>query len=295
MPILQVITEHVRGMSFFGLFDFIKGFWQLPLAKASQEILSYMTDAKVYTPTRVPQGCSDAALYFQRTMEHCFAKLLYKHLLVWIDDLLLYAENVDTYLEKLGELFSLMNEFGLKLSAAKSSLFQRSVKWCGKIIDGEGVRHDPERIAALRAMPLPSTAGDLQQFLCACNWMRDSLIAYAGNVKALQTRLDLTLGNGKRTKRVAARLPVSFTEEETTAFGKVKECLADAAMLAHPSPDGVLSVFTDASDEAWSVIVTDVETWRGEQPVWEQKHRLLHCLSGTFTGSQANWSVIEKE
>lgn len=37
--------------------------------------------------------------------------------------------------------------------------------------------------------------------------MRDSLVDYAGNVKALQTRLDLTLGNGKRTKRVAARLP----------------------------------------------------------------------------------------
>ncbi|KAJ8525377.1 hypothetical protein ON010_g15738 [Phytophthora cinnamomi] len=69
MPILEVITEHVRDMCFFGLFDFIKGFWQLPLAKASQEILSYMTDAKVYTPTRVPQGCSDAALHFQVTME----------------------------------------------------------------------------------------------------------------------------------------------------------------------------------------------------------------------------------
>jgi hypothetical protein len=123
-----------------------------------------MTDSKVYTPTRVPQGCSDAALHFQVTMERCFAKLLYKHLLIGIDDLLLYAEDVDTYLE---ELFSLMNEFGLKLSASKSSLFQRSVKWCGKIIDGDGVRHDPQRIAALREMPLPSTAGDLQHFASA--------------------------------------------------------------------------------------------------------------------------------
>jgi hypothetical protein len=87
-----------------------------------------MTDAKVFTPTRVPQGCCDAALHFQLTMENCFRKLLYKHLLIWIDDLLLYANNVDTYLEKLEELFSLRNDFGLKLSAAKSSLFQRSVK-----------------------------------------------------------------------------------------------------------------------------------------------------------------------
>ncbi|POM66820.1 Hypothetical protein PHPALM_17266 [Phytophthora palmivora] len=122
MPVLQVITEHVRDMEFFGLFDFIKGFWQLPLAKACQEILSYMTDAKVFTPTRVPQGCCDAALHFQVMMETCFKKLLYKHLLIWIDDLLLYAATVDTYLEKLEELFSLMNDFGLKLSAAKSTL-----------------------------------------------------------------------------------------------------------------------------------------------------------------------------
>ncbi|GMF42756.1 unnamed protein product [Phytophthora fragariaefolia] len=261
MPILQVITENVRGMCFFGLLDFVKGYWQLPLAKASQELLSYMTDAKVYTPPRAPQGCYDAALHFQMTMEHCFAKLLYRHLLIWIDDLLLYAEDTDTYLEKLSELFALMNDFGLKLSASKSSLFQRSVKWCDKIIDGVGVRHDPKRVETLRKMPLPSNAGELQQFLCACN----------------------------------SKLPVIFTNAERTAFDQVKACLANSATLAYPSPDGVTSVYTDASDEAWSVIVTDEESWDSKKPIADQKHRLLHCLSGTFSGSQENWSLIEKE
>ncbi|OWY98480.1 hypothetical protein PHMEG_00030748 [Phytophthora megakarya] len=118
MPILRVLTENVRGMKHFGLFDLLKGFWQLPVAKECQEFLSYMTDSKVFTPTRVPQGCSDAAIHFQRTMEKCFEKLLHKHLLVWVDDLLLYASNVDEYLEKLQEFFSLVNEFGLKLSTA---------------------------------------------------------------------------------------------------------------------------------------------------------------------------------
>ncbi|KAJ8577569.1 hypothetical protein ON010_g1638 [Phytophthora cinnamomi] len=56
------------------------------------------------------------------------------------------------------------------------------------------LRHDQQRIAALRQMPLPSTT--------------------------------------------------------------VKDGLAFAAMLARPSPDGVLAVFTDASDTAWNVIVT---------------------------------------
>ncbi|OWY93945.1 Retrovirus-related Pol Polyprotein from transposon 312, partial [Phytophthora megakarya] len=82
IPILQHITEHVKNMAHFGLFDFIRGFWQLPLAETCWEVLSYMTDQTIYTPTRVPQGCSGAALYFQKTMENYFRALLYKHLLV---------------------------------------------------------------------------------------------------------------------------------------------------------------------------------------------------------------------
>ncbi|OWZ21031.1 Retrovirus-related Pol Polyprotein from transposon 308 [Phytophthora megakarya] len=82
-----------------------------------------MTDAKVYTPIRVPQGCSDADLHLQASVKRCFAKLLYKHLLIWIDDLLLYAEDVDTYRVKLGELFSLMNEFKFKLAHRNQAFF----------------------------------------------------------------------------------------------------------------------------------------------------------------------------
>lgn len=100
------------GSMCFGLFDFIKGYWQLPLAKEWQEILSYMTHRKIYTPRRVPQGCVDAAFSFQSTMEQCFVSLLCQHLLVWIDGLLLYANDVGTYLLNLEELFALMDHMG---------------------------------------------------------------------------------------------------------------------------------------------------------------------------------------
>ncbi|POM69893.1 Hypothetical protein PHPALM_13794 [Phytophthora palmivora] len=295
MPILRVITEHVRGMAHFGLFDFLKGFWQLPLAPECQEFLSYMTDSKVYTPTRVPQGCSDAAFHFQSTMETCFKELLYKHLLVWVDDLLLYASSVDEYLEKLQRIFCLINEFGLKLSVKKSSLYQKSVKWCGKIIDGDGVRHDPERIRSLREMPYPKTAADLQQFLCAANWLRESILGYAETVKPLQECLDTALRNKKKSKRAAAAVPLNFSPELLVSFDRVRDLLTISATLHHPSPDGDMVLVTDASEKGWSIVVTEVQKWDTNKDVAGQAHRLLTCLSGVFTGSQVNWSVIEKE
>ncbi|KAE9017069.1 hypothetical protein PR001_g14499 [Phytophthora rubi] len=128
MPNPQVDPELVRGCQFFGLIDFTKGYWQLAL------------DSNV---------------------EKCLAELMYKHLLVWIDDSLLFAVDVETYLAKLERLFELLNFFGFKLSVKKSSLYEPEVKWCGKIITGTGVSHDPERIKALTSLPYPTNASEL--------------------------------------------------------------------------------------------------------------------------------------
>eukprot|EP00644_Phytophthora_capsici_P014120 jgi/Phyca11/99271/e_gw1.3.1308.1 len=242
-----------------------------------------MTDEKVFTPRSVSQGCSDAAIFFQKTMESCFASLLYDHLLIWIDDLLLYAKDIDGYLDKLEEMLSLMDHFGLKLSAKKTSLYQTEVKWCGRIISGEGVRHDPNRIDSLRTLPYPRTAGELQQFVCAVNWMRQSIIDFARQIAPLQQKLDAVLVKTKRTKRVAAGVDIELSSDEREAFDWIKDSLAQAAILDFPDDNATTCLFTDASDVGYAIIVT------------QQQHRLIHCTSGTFAGSQLNWTVIEKE
>ncbi|OWZ13443.1 hypothetical protein PHMEG_00013225 [Phytophthora megakarya] len=70
MPILSLVVENAKGMKHFGLFDFLKGFWQPLLAEVCHEFLSYMTNEKVFTPRRVPQGCRDAAIDFQNLWRH---------------------------------------------------------------------------------------------------------------------------------------------------------------------------------------------------------------------------------
>lgn len=61
MPNLHVYLENVRGSGHFGLFDFIKVYWQLRLAKKCQGL-----HRKIYTLKQVPQGCSDVSLFFSR-------------------------------------------------------------------------------------------------------------------------------------------------------------------------------------------------------------------------------------
>ncbi|KAJ8531732.1 hypothetical protein ON010_g14230 [Phytophthora cinnamomi] len=204
--------------------------------EACQEMISYMTHLKIYTPRRVPQGYCDAALLFQATLEKCLTEPTYKHQLVWIDDLAFFAVDVKTYLPR--------------------------------------PRTDP----GADSTAYPTNAAELQKVLCAANWMRESVVDFARAAQPLQERLDLALATAsRRTKRVAAGVSLEF------------------ASLAFPQPNSVICLIIDASDVGYGIIVKRVRNWQSGKAVAEQQHELLVCVSGTFTDSKRNWSVIEKE
>ncbi|OWY98193.1 hypothetical protein PHMEG_00031098 [Phytophthora megakarya] len=294
MPSLDVALEHCKGKAFYALLDFLKGFWQLPLDKASQEILSYMTDKGIFTPTRVPQGSTDAALPFQSTVEMVLGDLVNRNVIVWIDDLLIFADTQEELVDAIDAVLTKLDEFGFVVNPKKSSLFLSEVRWCGRIINKHGIGHDPERIRALREMAIPTTAAELQQFLCASNWMRNGLVDYARVARPLQERLDVALTGTRKTKRAAAGIRIEFTDKELEAFETVKELLGNSAMLSFPNPAKQLCLLSDASDAGWGLVVTQVENWQPDIPIHEQHHELLVCMGGRFTGSALNWSVIEK-
>ncbi|KAE9259306.1 hypothetical protein PF008_g33400 [Phytophthora fragariae] len=58
-----------------------------------------MTDKGIFTPTPVPQGSTDAALHFQSTVEMVLGDLVNKSVIVWIDDLLVFADTAEELLE----------------------------------------------------------------------------------------------------------------------------------------------------------------------------------------------------
>ncbi|GMF16701.1 unnamed protein product [Phytophthora fragariaefolia] len=191
-------------------------------------MLSYITHRKVYTPKSLHTEASSSRFdqmlrcIFKQQFKKCLEELLHRQSLVWIDDLLLLASDVKTYLAKMKRLFELLDFFGFKLSVKKSCLFKNEVRWCGKIITGTGVRHDPECVRALQALPYPTTAAELQQFLCATNWMRDSLIDYARKTRPPQEVLDTALATAKDARSgslLELRSSLPMTNEQHAMLG----------------------------------------------------------------------------
>ncbi|OWY98683.1 hypothetical protein PHMEG_00030491 [Phytophthora megakarya] len=297
MPSLSTRFHHAKNKTHKQTVDFLKSFWQMALAQVSQESQSYMTEDGIFTPTRLQQGSVDSSIHFQQSVEKIMrrADLLYNHVLAWVDDLLIYADTIDEFLVVLDRVYGTLAEYGLFLGLDKICLYTTNAKWCGRVITPTGVMYDPEKIQSLVEIPEPRTAAELQQFLCASGWMRNSLVDFARVAAPLHERLQMELIGTKRTKRVAARITITLSDVERDSFAQVKQLLTNSATLVTPDDNDELILMTDASDQGWSIILTVVTNWDPSINITEQHHQLVHCMSGTFKGASQHWSVSEKE
>ncbi|KAG3107310.1 hypothetical protein PI124_g14178 [Phytophthora idaei] len=284
MPSLSTRLHHAKGKRHKQTVDFLKSFWQMSLALISQESQSYMTEDGVFTLTRLQQGSVDSSIHFQQSMGEIMreADLLYKYVLTWVDDLLIYADTIDEFLEVLDRVYSTLAKYGLLLGLDKIGLYTENAKWCGRIITPDGASYDPAKIQTLIDIPELQTTAELQQFVCAVGWMRNSLIDFARVAAPLQDRLQAALVGTKGTKHAVARVPITLTDAERTSFIQVKHLLANSATLTTPDDCDELILMTDASDRGWSIILTVVYDWDPSTAITVQQHQLVQCLSGTF-------------
>ncbi|OWZ20977.1 hypothetical protein PHMEG_0004547 [Phytophthora megakarya] len=144
-PNLAVITSCVKGATAIRKFGLFKGL--------GCEVFSFQTDESIFTPRRVPQGAS--------TMQTTFEDLINEHLLVHVDDVILFASSHEEYLQVLEMVLRRLKDLNLKRNSKKCTLYQESVTWCGKLVDRRGETQDPSRVASLVSLPSTENAAEL--------------------------------------------------------------------------------------------------------------------------------------
>jgi len=298
MPHLESLFQDVSGSTCFANIDLAHGYWQIPLADESQEMMSIQTPLGVYSSRRLLQGGSDSGNHFQAVLGEKFQGRVC-NLLQWLDDFLLYSKDECGLLDEIEQFLRVCDEINLKIHAEKSNFFSKKVQFCGRIISSDGVQFHPRHYESLVSMKKPTMAGELQQLLCATNWMRTSIPNYAVVVEPLHNLMEdaYSKASGKRTKRAIRNISVAdnWGAIHDQSFDTIKKQLVAAVKLSHPKSEHDLCLFTDASDTHWSAILTQVPMNQRDRCIEEQEHLPMCFLSGAFKGSSANWSVPEKE
>ena len=299
MPNLENEFTKLQGSTVYANFDMANGYWQLLLDDLSQECQSFITPFGIYTPTRVMHGTTNAVTHLQSSLTSIIPEDLQCNILIWLDDILLHAENTERLLMAIQKFFGLCVEYNIKLHPGKCTLFSKEIRWCGRLISAEGIRYDPRRLDGLLSMEPPTTGANLQQFICALQWVKQGIPNFSELILPLHDFMEHIYGlTSNRTKRSVSRIQLKkhgWGNKELDAFESCKQALANQVTLAHRDPTQRLCVYTDASDFVWSGIVTQVPSNDVSKPYKEQRHAPIAFLSGQFDATQLGWSTLEKE
>lgn len=291
MPNFESELSDFRKSRFFASIDSVSGYWQLPLARDSQPVHTFLTAKMCVKPTQTLQGGRNAVANFQGKVEPCFGKM--RHALkAWLDDFGIHSPT------ETGLVNELCRQRNLKVSIRKSTFFDTTLLWCGHSIDADGGRLDPSRLTGLIDCSPPQTAAELCEYVHCLTWMSLSIPDFCERVAPLRDLLEEAHRlSGSRTKRSIQRYTVislCWGSVHEAAFNDLQGHLRSAVKLAHRKPLYELCVFTDASDRYWAGVATQCENGELDKLVPEQKHEPLAFLSGQFSGPELAWTTYEK-
>ncbi|KAL2095651.1 hypothetical protein ACEWY4_007799 [Coilia grayii] len=165
LPRIEESLTSLTRSQWYSTLDFASGYWQVEVAPEDQEKTAFTTPFGLYQFERMPFGLCNAPATFQRLMQRCLGSQVYDHLLIYLDDVIVYSPDFPTHLRHLEQVLSRLQEHSLKLQPRKCRLFQKEVTYLGHIVSNRGVATDPEKTAVVRDWVTPTTVKQVRSFL----------------------------------------------------------------------------------------------------------------------------------
>ena len=98
-------------------------------------------------------------------METCLGDLNLHWCVIYLDDIVIFSEDLTSHLEKLKAVFQKLEKAELMLKPLKCELFQWQLAYLGHIISAQGVATDEGKIEAIKNWPTPTNITKIQSFL----------------------------------------------------------------------------------------------------------------------------------
>ncbi|XP_063956824.1 uncharacterized protein LOC135154504 [Lytechinus pictus] len=132
------------------------GYWQVEVKEGDNHKTAFRTRSGLHEYNVMPFGLSNAPSTFERCMELVLKGLQWKTLLIYLDDVRIFSPTFEDHISRLDEVFQRLSKAGLKPKPSKCALFQSEVLYLGHIVTPNGVKANPDKIAAVAEWSSPS-------------------------------------------------------------------------------------------------------------------------------------------
>jgi hypothetical protein len=137
---------------------------------------------------------------------------------IYIDDVVVKSDSMNSHLTDLRLALERMCRYGLKMNPLKCAFSMSVGKFLGFIIHEHGIKIDPNKIESINKVQPPQCKNDIQKFLGKLNYLRRFIFNLSGKISAFAPILQL-------------KNEVEFTwgAEQQHAFDDIKKYLSSPA------------------------------------------------------------------
>ena len=271
LPKVDEMLAQLARSQIFSKLDANCGFWQIPLAKKSHHLTTFITPFGRYCFHKIPFGISSAPEHFQKRMSAILSGL--DGVLCLMDDVLVYGRDINEHNKRMTETLRRIQAAGVTLNPSKCEFGKTQLKFLGHLVDQDGVRADPKKTSAIIDMKPPTNITEMRRFM--------GMVTQLG--KFSQNLADLTQPLRQLLSKQSAWL---WGPHQERAFKSVKEELAKPTTLAHYDSQAPARITADASSYGLGAVLM--------QRV-DLKWKPVAYASRTMTETEKRYAQIEKE
>ena len=274
LPLIADLLDSPSCAKVYSKIDLCHVYHLVRIAEGDEWKTAFRMQYGSYEWLVMPFGLTNAPSTFQRFVNTVFADMLDITIIVYLDDILIYSDNLEDHKKHVREVLCRLRKYGLYAKPEKCEFHTDTTEYLGYCLSPTGLTMAQNKVDIIRDWPEPRKVKDIQSFLGFANFYCRFIYNYSDIVVPL-TRL---------TQKDALW---NFSTDCRRSFNSLKEAFTSAPILTHYQPDAPIIVETDASDYAIAGILSNICPNGEICPVAFYSH--------TLTAPKLNYDTHDKE
>ena len=311
LPRIDEALQAVHNCQWFTSFDLAQGYLQMPVEEADIPKTAFRAGSSgLYEFTRMPFGLSNSGSSFCHLMEMCLGDQQFVTLLLYLDDICIFAASIDEMLDHIELVFKWLEDFNLKIKPQKCHFFQCSVIFLGHVLLAEGISANPEKVEKVKYWPVPTNPKELQSFLGLASYYCRFILKFTAIAKCLHQLVgpanhQKSKMNKTNSEPVADsqlnRQTFQWAGKHQQAFDLLKACLTSVPVLGYPDFKCPFELEMDALLQGLGAVLSQRDE-TGTSHVIAFASRSLQCSEQSMRNYSSaklellalKWAVTEK-
>lgn len=227
LPKIDETYQFLSGSKVFSTVDLKSGFWQTQMADEDKEKTAFTCRQGHFQWRVMPFGLCNAPATFQEMMNDILKYIIDKFALVYLDNVIIYPKSEEEHKAHIKTLFDILKKDGLVVSEKKCQCGRSSLLFLGHIMDGDGIKTNPEKISKIVEWPTPENISHVRGFLNLCTYYKRFITKFSTIASPLYK---LTEGSPK------PGTSIKWGREEEASFIGLKKALSETIICKHPVP-----------------------------------------------------------